>query len=205
MLRVGFIGWRGMVGSVLMQRMREENDFEGLDPVFFSPSNVGGRTPPEAGDGAKLKDAADLRELARCEILVSCQGGEYTSEIYGPLRKGNWTGYWIDAASTLRMSDDAVIILDPVNLDVIRAALIKNIRAYIGGNCTVSLMLMAVASLFRAGLVEWMTTMTYQAASGAVAGQMLELARRMGFLTHPTGKCLSQNLLVVVLTMISDR
>src|SRR5260370_5288821 len=179
MLRVGFIGWRGMVGSVLMQRMREENDFAGQDRVFFSTSNVGGATPPEAGDGGKLKDAADLRELAACDVLISCQGGEYTSEIYGPLRKGNWTGYWIDAASTLRMSDDAVIILDPVNLDVIRAALIKNIRAYIGGNCTVSLMLMAVASLFRAGLVEWMTTMTSQSYSGAGAAEMLGLVKQM--------------------------
>jgi aspartate-semialdehyde dehydrogenase len=205
MLRVGFIGWRGMVGSVLMQRMREENDFGGLDPVFFSTSNAGGPTPPEAGDGAKLKDAADLRELARCEILISCQGGEYTSEIYGPLRKGNWTGYWIDAASTLRMSDDAVIILDPVNADVIRGALVKNIRAYIGGNCSVSLMLMAVAGLFRAGLVEWMTTMTYQAASGAGAAKMLELVKQMGFLTDATRKSPSENALEVDRAMIAEQ
>src|SRR5260370_6791985 len=205
MLRVGFMGWRGMVGSVLRQRMREETDFAGLDPVFFSTSNAGGATPPEAGDGAKLKDAADLRELARCEILISCQGGEYTSEIYGPLRKGSWTGYWIDAASTLRMSEDAVIILDPVNLDVIRAALTKNIRAYIGGNCTVSLMLMAVAGLFRAGLVEWMTTMTYQAASGAGAAKMLELVKQMGFLTDATRKSPSENALEVDRAMIAEQ
>jgi aspartate-semialdehyde dehydrogenase len=205
MLRVGFIGWRGMVGSVLMQRMREENDFAGLEPVFFSTSNSGGAAPPEAADGAILKDAADLRELARCEVLISCQGGEYTSEIYGPLRRGNWTGYWIDAASTLRMSDDAVIILDPVNGDVIRGALARNIRAYIGGNCTVSLMLMAVAGLFRAGLVEWMTTMTYQAASGGGAAKMLELVKQMGFLTDATRKTPSENALEVDRAMIAEQ
>src|SRR5580700_2160935 len=205
MLRVGFIGWRGMVGSVLMQRMREENDFAGLEPVFFSTSNAGGAAPPEAADGTILKDAADLRELARCEVLISCQGGEYTSEIYGPLRRGDWTGYWIDAASTLRMSDDAVIILDPVNADVIRGALAKNIRAYIGGNCTVSLMLMAVAGLFRAGLVEWMTTMTYQAASGGGAAKMLELVKQMGFLTDATRKSPSENALEVDRAMIQEQ
>jgi aspartate-semialdehyde dehydrogenase len=205
MLRVGFIGWRGMVGSVLMQRMREENDFAGLEPVFFSTSNAGGAAPPEAADGAILKDAADLRELARCEVLISCQGGEYTTEIYGPLRRGDWTGYWIDAASTLRMSDDAVIVLDPVNADVIRGALARNIRAYIGGNCTVSLMLMAVAGLFRAGLVEWMTTMTYQAASGGGAAKMLELVKQMGFLTDATRKTPSENALEVDRAMIAEQ
>jgi aspartate-semialdehyde dehydrogenase len=205
MLRVGFIGWRGMVGSVLMQRMREEKDFAGLDPVFFSTSNAGSSAPSEAGDGAKLKDAVDLRELARCEILISCQGGEYTTEIYGQLRKGNWNGYWIDAASTLRMSDDAVIILDPVNADVIRGALAKNIRAYIGGNCTVSLMLMAVSGLFRAGLVEWMTTMTYQAASGGGAAKMLELVKQMGILTDATRKSPSENALEVDRAMIQEQ
>jgi aspartate-semialdehyde dehydrogenase len=194
-----------MVGSVLMQRMREENDFAGLEPVFFSTSNSGGAAPPEAADGAILKDAADLRELARCEVLISCQGGEYTSEIYGPLRRGNWTGYWIDAASTLRMSDDAVIILDPVNGDVIRGALARNIRAYIGGNCTVSLMLMAVAGLFRAGLVEWMATMTYQAASGGGAAKMLELVKQMGFLTDATRKTPSENALEVDRAMIAEQ
>jgi aspartate-semialdehyde dehydrogenase len=205
MLRVGFIGWRGMVGSVLMQRMREEKDFAGLNPVFFSTSNAGGEAPEEAGDGGTLKNASDLSELARCEILISCQGGEYTSEVYGPLRRSNWNGYWIDAASTLRMSDDAVIILDPVNADVIRGALGKNIRAYIGGNCTVSLMLMAVAGLFRAGLVEWMTTMTYQAASGAGAGKMLELVKQMGFLTDATRKSPSENALEVDRAMIQEQ
>jgi aspartate-semialdehyde dehydrogenase len=205
MLRVGFIGWRGMVGSVLMQRMREEKDFAGLDPVFFSTSNAGGDAPEEAGDGGTLKNASDLSELARCEILISCQGGEYTSEVYGPLRKGNWNGYWIDAASTLRMSDDAVIVLDPVNADVIRGALGKNIRAYIGGNCTVSLMLMAVAGLFRAGLVEWMTMMTYQAASGAGAAKMLELVKQIGFLTDATRKSPSENALEVDRAMIQEQ
>jgi aspartate-semialdehyde dehydrogenase len=205
MLRVGFIGWRGMVGSVLMQRMREEKDFSGLDPVFFSTSNAGGEAPEEAGDGGTLKNASDLRELVRCEVLISCQGGEYTTEVYGQLRKSNWNGYWIDAASTLRMSDDAVIILDPVNAEVIRGALAKNIHAYIGGNCTVSLMLMAVAGLFRAGLVEWMTTMTYQAASGAGAAKMLELVRQMGFLTDATRKSPSENALEVDRAMITEQ
>src|SRR3984893_1420935 len=205
MLRVGFIGWRGMVGSVLMQRMREEKDFAGLDPVFFSTSNAGGEAPQEAGDGGTLKNASNLRELARCEILISCQGGEYTTEIYGQLRKGNWNGYWIDAASTLRMSDDAVIILDPVNSDVIRGALGKNIRAYIGGNCTVSLMLMGVSGLFRAGLVEWMTTMTYQAASGGGAAKMLELVKQIGFLTDATRKSPSENALEVDRAMIQEQ
>jgi len=205
MLRVGFIGWRGMVGSVLMQRMREEKDFTGLDPVFFSTSNAGGEAPAEAGDGSTLKNASDLRELARCEVLISCQGGEYTTEIYGQLRKGNWNGYWIDAASTLRMSDDAIIVLDPVNADVIRGALAKGIRAYIGGNCTVSLMLMGVSGLFRAGLVEWMTTMTYQAASGGGAAKMLELVKQMGFLTDATRKSPSENALEVDRAMIQEQ
>jgi aspartate-semialdehyde dehydrogenase len=205
MLRVGFIGWRGMVGSVLMQRMREEKDLAGLDPVFFSTSNAGGAAPKDAGDGATLKKATDLRELASCDVLISCQGGEYTTEVYGPLRRSHWNGYWIDAASTLRMSDDAVIILDPVNADVIRGALAKNIRAYIGGNCTVSLMLMAIAGLFRAGLVEWVTTMTYQAASGAGAAKMLELVKQMGFLSEATRKSPSENALEVDRAMIQEQ
>lgn len=205
MLRVGMIGWRGMVGSVLMQRMREEKDFAGLEPVFFSTSNAGGAAPAEAGEGAKLKDAADLRELGGCDVLVSCQGGEYTTEVYAPLRKSGWKGYWIDAASTLRMSDDAVIILDPVNGEVIREGLAKGLRAYAGGNCTVSLMLMAVCGLFRAGLVEWMTTMTYQAASGAGAAKMLELVKQMGVLTDATRKSPSENALEVDRVMIGEQ
>src|SRR5690242_13794081 len=181
MLRVGFIGWRGMVGSVLMQRMREERDFSGLEPVFFSTSNAGGAAPKEAA-GAPLKNASDLKELAKCDVLVSCHGGEYTTEVYGPLRKSGWQGYWIDAASTLRMEKDAVIILDPVNRDVIQDGLAKGIRTYVGGNCTVSLMIMATAGLLKAGLVDWITSMTYQAASGAGAAKMLELVQQMGHL-----------------------
>jgi aspartate-semialdehyde dehydrogenase len=171
-----------MVGSVLVERMREENDFAGLEPFFFSTSNAGGAAPPEAGDKAVLNDARDLRKLGACEVLISCQGGEYTTEVYGPLRASGWRGYWIDAASTLRMSDDAVIILDPVNKDVIEAGLARGIRAYIGGNCTVSLMLMAVSPLFKKGLVEWMTSVTYQAASGAGAAKMIELVKQMSCL-----------------------
>lgn len=195
-LRVGFIGWRGMVGSVLMQRMREEGDFAHLEPTFFSTSNAGGAGPKEAG-GAKLKDARDLRELASCEVLISCQGGEYTAEVYGPLRANGWRGYWIDAASTLRMSDEAAIILDPVNKHRIEDELRRGLRAFIGGNCTVSLMLMAVAPLFRSRLVEWMTTMTYQAASGAGAAKMLELVKQMDCLTEPTRSNPSDDALAV--------
>lgn len=196
-MRVGLIGWRGMVGSVLMQRMREEGDFIGLDPVFFSTSNVGGEAPSEAGPRGALKDAKDLKSLAGCDVLISCQGGEYTTEVYGPLRKSGWQGYWIDAASTLRMEKDAVIILDPVNEDVIQDGLAKGIRTYAGGNCTVSLMLMATAGLFKAGLVEWITSMTYQAASGAGAAKMLELVRQMNCLVDPTRAHPSDNALEV--------
>ncbi|HVB87325.1 MAG TPA: aspartate-semialdehyde dehydrogenase [Candidatus Dormibacteraeota bacterium] len=196
MLRVGLIGWRGMVGSVLMERMRAEGDLKGIEPIFFSTSNAGGDAPAEAA-GAPLKDARSLADLSACDLLISCQGGEYTSEIYGPLRKSGWNGYWIDAASTLRMSDDAVIILDPVNRDVIERGLSSGIRTYAGGNCTVSLMLMAVSGLFKAGLVEWVTSMTYQAASGAGAAKMLELIQQMDRLTEPARKSPSQNALVV--------
>src|SRR5271169_6031792 len=150
MLRVGLIGWRGMVGSVLLQRMREEGDFARLEPVFFSTSNIGGASPKEA-NGDPLKDASNLRHLATCDVLISCQGGEYTTEVYAPLRKSGWKGYWIDAASTLRMSDDAVIVLDPVNADVIERGLASGLRAFAGGNCTVSLMLMGVGALLKAG------------------------------------------------------
>jgi aspartate-semialdehyde dehydrogenase len=197
MLRVGLVGWRGMVGSVLLQRMREEEDFAGLEPIFFSTSNAGGASPKEGGDGKKLSNANDLRELAACQVLMSCQGGDYTTEFYGPLRKSGWKGYWIDAASTLRMSDDAVIILDPVNAEVIRNGLALGIRTFAGGNCTVSLMLMAVGGLFKARLVEWMTTMTYQAASGAGAAKMVELVKQMECLTDATRKTRSENALEV--------
>src|SRR5579885_2730517 len=204
MLRVGLIGWRGMVGSVLMERMRAEGDFRGIEPVFFSTSNAGGAGPAEA-TGAPLKDARNLRELGDCNVLITCQGGDYTAEIYGPLRNAGWKGYWIDAASTLRMADDAVIVLDPVNAEVIREGLAKGLRAYAGGNCTVSLMLMATSGLFRAGLVEWMTTMTYQAASGAGAAKMLELVKQMGMLTDATRKTPSENALEVDRAMIAEQ
>jgi aspartate-semialdehyde dehydrogenase len=180
MKRVGLVGWRGMVGSVLMQRMREERDFERIEPVFFTTSQVGGRGPAIGRDVPPLKDARSLEELKAMDIIVTCQGGDYTSEIFPKLRAAGWKGYWIDAASTLRMNDGAVIILDPVNMDVIEDALARGTRNYIGGNCTVSLMLMAVGGLFKHGVVEWMTAMTYQAASGAGAQNMRELLKQMG-------------------------
>lgn len=197
MLRVGLVGWRGMVGSVLMQRMREEDDFADIEPIFFSTSSVGGAAPKEAGDEAALKDARELRALAQCDVVISCQGGEYTSEIYGPLRSSGWKGFWIDAASTLRMSDETAIILDPVNAEVIGNGLSRGLRTFAGGNCTVSLMLMAVSGLFKARLVEWVTTMTYQAASGAGAAKMLELVKQMEFVTEPTRRHPSENALEV--------
>jgi aspartate-semialdehyde dehydrogenase len=185
-----------MVGSVLMQRMREEKDFAGINPVFFTTSNIGGAGPQEAA-GASLLDARNLKELAACDVLISCQGGDYTTEAYAPLRKDGWKGYWIDAASTLRMKDESIIILDPVNGGIIKDGLAKGLRCYVGGNCTVSLMLMATAGLFEAGLVEWMTTMTYQAASGAGAAKMLELVQQMRCLTDPSAKTPSENALEV--------
>jgi aspartate-semialdehyde dehydrogenase len=169
-----------MVGSVLAQRMREERDFDLIDPVFFSTSQAGASGPEIGKHVGKVQDANDLRALTAMEVLISCQGGEYTKETYPKLRAAGWNGYWIDAASALRMADDAVIILDPINRDMIDRALERGIRNYIGGNCTVSLMLMSMAGLFRAGLVEWVTAMTYQAASGAGAKQMRELAEQMG-------------------------
>ena len=179
-MNVGLIGWRGMVGSVLVQRMREEHDFDSIEPVFFSTSQAGATAPAIGKRVPPVKNANDLSVLSIMDVLISCQGGEYTSEIYPQLRRSGWRGYWIDAASTLRMADDAVIILDPVNRDVIDRALERGVRNYIGGNCTVSLMLMAMTGLFRAGLVEWMTVMTYQAASGAGAQHMRELVSQMG-------------------------
>ncbi len=180
--RVGLVGWRGMVGSVLMQRMREERDFDHIDPVFFSTSQPGARGPDIGKDVPPLRHAADLKELKAMQVIVSCQGGEYTNDIYPKLRADGWNGYWIDAASALRMREDAVIILDPVNLDVIRKALAQGVRNYIGGNCTVSLMLMGTHGLFKAGVVEWMTAMTYQSASGAGAQNMRELVSQMGYI-----------------------
>lgn len=178
-MKVGLIGWRGMVGSVLMQRMREERDFDLIDAVFFTTSNVGGAAPAE-GKGVPLKDAFDLGELKAMDAIISCQGGDYTTEIFPKLRAAGWNGYWIDAASTLRMEDDAVIILDPVNRKVIDAALARGVKNYIGGNCTNSILLMGLAGLFHAGLVEWVSSMTYQAASGAGAQNMRELLKQMG-------------------------
>lgn len=180
MKRVGFIGWRGMVGSVLMQRMREENDFALVEPVFFTTSQTGGKSPDIGKETPPLKDAYDIDELKAMDILISCQGGDYTSEVFSKLRQVGWQGYWIDAASTLRMGQDAVIILDPVNMPVIKQALHDDVKNYIGGNCTVSLMLMAVGGLFEADMVEWMSAMTYQAASGAGAQNMRELLLQMG-------------------------
>ncbi len=181
MKKVGLVGWRGMVGSVLLQRMREENDFALIDPYFFSTSNAGGMGPDAGAQGARpLLDANSIEALAQMDVILTCQGGDYSSAIYPQLRAAGWNGYWIDAASALRMADDAVIVLDPVNRKVIDAALDKGIRNYVGGNCTVSLMLMAVGALYEAGLVEWMTAMTYQAASGAGAQNMRELITQMG-------------------------
>jgi len=177
-MKLGFVGWRGMVGSVLLQRMREENDFAGIEEtVFFTTSQMGQPAPMDAGT---LQDASDISLLKKLDIILTCQGGDYTKAIYPELRKSGWKGFWIDAASTLRMEPDAVIILDPVNRNVIDNALAKGIKDYIGGNCTVSLMLMALGGLFRAGLVEWLTSMTYQAASGAGAPNMRELLNQMG-------------------------
>ncbi|MCL2076514.1 MAG: aspartate-semialdehyde dehydrogenase [Betaproteobacteria bacterium] len=181
---VGLVGWRGMVGSVLMQRMAEENDFAMLDPVYFSTSNAGGESPVFGGKEANetLQDARNIDALKKCDIIVTCQGGDYTKEVFPKLCGAGWQGHWIDAASALRMNDDAVIILDPVNLDIIRNALIKGGRNWIGGNCTVSLMLMGLGGLFRHDLVEWVSSMTYQAASGAGAQNMRELLAQMGAL-----------------------
>ena len=179
-MKVGLIGWRGMVGSVLLQRMQAERDFDLIEPAFFSTSQAGGKGPTVGRTAQPVKSARDIAELGRMDVLISCQGGDYTNEIHPRLRTAGWQGYWIDAASALRMRDDAVIILDPVNMDVIKHALSAGVKDYIGGNCTVSLMLMAMAGLFKAGLVKWMTAMTYQAASGAGAAQMRELVEQMG-------------------------
>ncbi|APZ43349.1 aspartate-semialdehyde dehydrogenase [Acidihalobacter ferrooxydans] len=180
MKRVGLVGWRGMVGSVLMQRMQEENDFALIGPQFFSTSNAGGDAP--AYGGGTLADAFDIARLGEMDVIITCQGGDYTAEVYPKLRAAGWAGHWIDAASTLRMSDESVIILDPVNRDIIDARLAAGGKTWIGGNCTVSLMLMGLGGLFRAGLVEWMSVMTYQAASGAGAQNMRELLNQMGAL-----------------------
>ena len=179
---VGLVGWRGMVGSVLMDRMQAEGDFGLIEPVFFSTSNAGGPAPVMAKNETALKDAMDIVSLKRCDIIITAQGGDYTTAIFPKLRAAGWTGHWIDAASSLRMQEDAVIILDPVNLPVIQKALVQGGRNWIGGNCTVSCMLMGVGALYKAGLVEWMTSMTYQAASGGGAQHMRELLTQFGAL-----------------------
>ncbi|RRC97749.1 aspartate-semialdehyde dehydrogenase [Amphritea balenae] len=181
MKRVGFVGWRGMVGSVLMQRMMEERDFDYIDePVFFTTSQVGQAGPDIGKDIPTLKDATSIDELKQMDAIISCQGGDYTKQVYGSLREAGWNGYWIDAASSLRMEDDAIIVLDPVNMNVIKDGLSKGVKTYVGGNCTVSLMLMGLGGLFNAGVIEWMTSMTYQAASGGGARHMRELISQMG-------------------------
>ena len=181
-MRVGLVGWRGMVGSVLMERMSAERDFDLVDTVFFSTSNAGGPAPKVPRAAPVLEDASDIAALARCEAIITCQGGDWTNEVYPKLRATGWSGWWIDAASALRMNEDAVIILDPVNLGVIRDAMARGLKNYIGGNCTVSLMLLALDGLLREDLVEWVSAMTYQAASGAGAPNMRELLVQMGVL-----------------------
>ncbi len=179
---VGLVGWRGMVGSVLMDRMQAEGDFELIEPLFFSTSNAGGKAPAMAKNETTLQDAFDIDALKRCDIVITAQGGDYTSEVFPKLRAAGWNGHWIDAASTLRMNGDAVIVLDPVNLPVIQNALAKGGKNWVGGNCTVSCMLMGVGALYKAGLVEWMSTQTYQAASGGGAQHMRELLTQYGTL-----------------------
>ena len=179
---VGLVGWRGMVGSVLMDRMTQEQDFDLIEPLFFSTSNAGGTAPAQAKNETRLQDAFNIEALKRCDIIITAQGGDYTSEVFPKLRQSGWKGHWIDAASTLRMQDDAVIILDPVNLPVIQKALMQGGNNWVGGNCTVSCMLMGVGALFKAGLVEWMSTQTYQAASGGGAQHMRELLTQYGTL-----------------------
>ncbi|MBL4826204.1 MAG: aspartate-semialdehyde dehydrogenase [Spongiibacteraceae bacterium] len=183
--RVGFVGWRGMVGSVLMERLLAENDFAEIEePVFFTTSNVGGQGPEIGRDCAALKDAYDIDELKKLDVIISCQGGDYTKAVFSSLRNNGWQGYWIDAVSSLRMDDSALIVLDPVNLNKIKEGLTSGVKNFIGGNCTVSLMLMAMGGLFREDLVEWTSVMTYQAASGAGAQNMRELIRQMGVINH---------------------
>jgi aspartate-semialdehyde dehydrogenase len=182
MLRIGFVGWRGMVGSVLMGRMLEEGDFKGFEPIFFTTSNVGGEGPDLGIDIPPLKDAFDINLLSSMDILVTCQGGEYTKRVYPEVRKDGWNGYWIDSSSALRMDRDSIIVLDPVNRNVIDEGFSSGIKVYVGGNCTVSLMLMALSGIFSSGLIEWISSMTYQAASGAGAKHMKELIAQMGVL-----------------------
>ncbi len=180
MKKVGLVGWRGMVGSVLLERMEKQNDFANIDTTFFTTSQVGQLGPDLAGDAKPLLDASDVSELAKMDIIVTCQGGDYTKAVYPKLRESGWDGYWIDAASALRMSDDSIIVLDPVNKDVITQGLEQGVKTFVGGNCTVSLMLLALGGLFEEDLIEWVSPMTYQAASGAGARNMKELISQMG-------------------------
>jgi aspartate-semialdehyde dehydrogenase len=191
-MRVGIVGWRGMVGSVLVQRMREERDFDHIEPLFFSTSQAGGKGPQIGKSIEALGNANDVEALKKLPVIVSCQGGDYTNEVYPKLRSAGWKGYWVDAASALRMSDDAVIILDPVNMPVIKQALSQGKRDFIGGNCTVSLMLMGMAGLFQNDEIEWMTSMTYQAASGAGAANMRELVAQMARIGEDTDALLGE-------------
>jgi aspartate-semialdehyde dehydrogenase len=191
MLRIGFVGWRGMVGSVLMGRMLEEHDFKNYEATFFTTSNVGGKGPEVGLDIPPLRDAYDVDLLSSLDIIVSCQGGDYTKKVYPEIRKSNWQGYWIDSASTLRMRDESIIVLDPVNKKVIDGGLSSGIKTYIGGNCTVSLMLMAISGLLTSGHVEWISSMTYQAASGAGAKNMKELIAQMKVLGDASGSLLN--------------
>jgi len=182
MLRIGLVGWRGMVGSVLMDRMRQEQDFKDFEPIFFTTSNVGGKGPDVSLDIPPLNDAFDIGLLSSMDIILTCQGGDYTKNVYPQMRKNGWNGYWIDSASALRMKDDSIIVLDPVNRAVIESGLSSGIKTYVGGNCTVSLMLMALSGLFASGHIEWISSMTYQAASGAGAKHMKELIAQMAVL-----------------------
>ncbi len=191
MLKTGLVGWRGMVGSVLMGRMRDENDFANIEPTFYSTSNAGGEAPDVGKGAGVLQDAENIDSLKEMDVIISCQGGDYTKAVFPKLREAGWDGYWIDAASALRMSDDAVIILDPVNGDVINQALDKGVKNFVGGNCTVSLMLMGIGGLFREGLVEWVSAQTYQAASGAGAQNMRELIGQMGTINSSVSELLA--------------
>lgn len=184
MIKAGFVGWRGMVGSVLMERMLSEGDFTGFEPAFFSTSQIGGKGPSIGFDTPPLKDAFNIDELKKFDIIVSCQGGDYTNEVYPKLRAAGFKGYWIDAASALRMKESSIIVLDPVNRNVIDNGLKNGVKDFIGGNCTVSLMLMAFSGLFKNNLVEWVSSMTYQAASGAGAKNMRELVAQMAHLSE---------------------
>ena len=195
MKNVGFIGWRGMVGSVLMDRMVQEQDFANINPVFFTTSQAGQKAPVFAGkEAGELKNAFDIDELKKLDIIVTCQGGDYTNEVYPKLKATGWDGYWVDAASALRMKDDAIIVLDPVNQHVISEGLKKGVKTFVGGNCTVSLMLMAIGGLFEKDLVEWVSVATYQAASGAGAKNMRELISQMGLLEQAVSSVLQMGI-----------